>query len=364
MTFYLDQDIDISISGIKAPTSDGMYTYKVQESVDNVWNNRFVGNVFIQKGETSHTFHLNDIIEDWKDKNDPNDDIAFDDTIPTNNWCSTWRVVLTVDKDYTSSDIEIWMIYRYPNRGKILEPNLNDIDNSNKIIRQGVATVYSEYKFFPHIPYIKTNNFKFSVFISSTFEYLYNAISDNVFGSMFMELVNLRGIINASLETWFYGLNYTTDNDLDLWGTYETTSLGDYIGTVAKVDICPAKYYLLWQDRYGSMQSQPFTGTEIYSESITQSTNTNYKGYKNISGVDVQPKWKLNTGWITTELYPYYESIFVSPYLKLYITDADEMIDVVLDDSEYTEKTFKNQGKQLFNLEINVSQNKQQNIKY
>ena len=95
-----------------------------------------------------------------------------------------------------------------------------------------------------------------------------------------------------------------------------------------------------------------------------------YKGNKNLIGVDVQPKWKLNSDWISTELYPYYESMFTSPYLKLYITDNTTtldrglMIDVCLTDSEYTEKTFKNQGKKMFNLEVNLSQNKKQQIKW
>ena len=363
MTFYLDQDIDISINGIKAPTSDGMYTYKVQESVEGVRNHRFVGNVFIRKGYTYAEFHLNDIIEDWKDKNDPNDTIAYNDYAPVINWVGYWRVVLTVDKDYTSEQNTIIMIYRYPNKGKVIAPDTSSIISENLIIRQGVGDSYSQSKFFPHIPYKRTQNFIFSVFmVVESYDNVVNKDNDERSGKLYIATPTY-GIINASLETWFYGLNYTTDNDLDIWGSNGTED-EDYIGTVAKVDICPAKYYLLWQDRYGSMQSQPFTGTETYSESITQSTITNYKGYKNVSGVDVQPKWKLNTGWITTELYPYYESIFVSPYLKLYITDADETIDVVLDDSEYTEKNFNNQGKKLFNLEVNVSQNKKQVIKY
>jgi hypothetical protein len=136
---------------------------------------------------------------------------------------------------------------------------------------------------------------------------------------------------------------------------------GDY---VAKIDMdCISRYYLQWQDRMGAFQSQPFNEYYTYSEKFNTETITNYKGEKRVSNIEVQPSIKVNSDWITEELYPYYESIFISPCLFLYDTKEDKRYSVLVSDSDYEEKTFKNQ-KKLFNLTLNLELNKKQNFIY
>lgn len=136
---------------------------------------------------------------------------------------------------------------------------------------------------------------------------------------------------------------------------------GDY---VAEIDYdCNSRYYLQWQDRMGGFQSQPFNEHYTYSENVERETITDYRGVKRISGVNITPKFKINTDWIKEDLYPYYESIFTSPVLFLYDTHEDKRYSVLVTDSEYTEKTYDNQ-KKLFNLSLNLELNQQQNIIY
>lgn len=132
----------------------------------------------------------------------------------------------------------------------------------------------------------------------------------------------------------------------------------------AVLDACPANYYLMWQDRYGGFQCQRFEKTETYSESFEYKSIENYKNEKNHSGIVVTPKWKLNSGFIDGDYYPYYESIFTSRDLMLYDTREDKSYIVNVTDSSYTEKTFKNQSRKMFNLQINLEANKKQNIQY
>lgn len=135
---------------------------------------------------------------------------------------------------------------------------------------------------------------------------------------------------------------------------------GDY---VAEIDECYSRYYLQWQDRMGAFQSQPFNEHYTYSENVERETITDYRGVKRVSGVNVTPKFKINTDWIKEDLYPYYESIFTSPVLFLYDTKEDKRYSVLVTDSEYTEKTYDNQ-KKLFNLSLNLELNQHQNIIY
>lgn len=125
-----------------------------------------------------------------------------------------------------------------------------------------------------------------------------------------------------------------------------------------------SRYFLKWLDRYGMAQCQPFKGTHTYSEDIEKSTITNYQNIKKITDVSVNGKWKLNTDWISERLYPFYESIFVSPWLQLYDAKEDKVYSVILTNTDYTEKTFKNQNRSLFNLQLEVELDSKQTIIY
>lgn len=144
-----------------------------------------------------------------------------------------------------------------------------------------------------------------------------------------------------------------------------SSSTPKYIGycPVAKFDECTARYYLAWNDRFGDIQSQPFDGKVEYSENINTEEIIDYKMRRRPANKQVQPKWKLNTTWLSSEVYPMYESIFISPYLLLYDTEQDKAWNVIVKDSEYKEKTYKTE-KSLFNLEITVEANKTQNMIY
>lgn len=136
-----------------------------------------------------------------------------------------------------------------------------------------------------------------------------------------------------------------------------------YTYTIAKFD-SKSRYFLKWRDRYGMPQCQPFKGTYTYGEKTTKSNITNYQNIKKLVGVDIVSSWKLNTDWIKEEFYPFYESIFVSPWLQLYDAKEDKVYSVILTDTDYTEKTFKNQNRSLFNLQLEVELDKSQNIIY
>ena len=152
----------------------------------------------------------------------------------------------------------------------------------------------------------------------------------------------------------------------DYFTAYLNTSAETYYEPqhVAIVDMgCLPKYYLLWQDRYGGYQSQPFEKTETFSINYNYEEMKDYQNHRRNITVKVQPSWKIQTGWIDEEFYPYYESIFSSPYVLLYDTEEDVSYNVIATDKKYTEKTWKNQHK-FFNLQLNLEENKVQNIVY
>lgn len=145
--------------------------------------------------------------------------------------------------------------------------------------------------------------------------------------------------------------------------TYKETQTEWYPMKVAIVDNCPAKYYLQWYDRFGGIQCQPFDGKSIASVEYDRQELKDLMNHRRINNVGSQAKWQLNTKWIVEDLYPFYESIFVSPYLKLYDTKEDKSYDVIITDKDYTEKTWSNQ-KKLISLTINLEENTKRHILY
>lgn len=155
---------------------------------------------------------------------------------------------------------------------------------------------------------------------------------------------------------WTAALNYYSE--------YKQYVASKNIIEVAKVDACPARYYLQWRDRYGSMQMQSFNPTIQYKQDFSRLETKNYRETRKLSNLSIQPKWTLNTGFLSDYKYPYYESLLVSPWIKLYDTQEDCIYDVIIKTTDYTEKTYLNQDANLFNLEIEVEQTDKQNILY
>lgn len=130
---------------------------------------------------------------------------------------------------------------------------------------------------------------------------------------------------------------------------------------IAKVDICPARFYVQWLDRYGQVMCKPFEGQDDYTESLETVSVQKYVNKERKVYWGVESKWKLRTGWLDDTTYPYYESLFVSPYIILYDSVEDKSYEVLIDDNTYTEKKWENQH-QFYNMEINLRHNQKQHI--
>ena len=177
----------------------------------------------------------------------------------------------------------------------------------------------------------------------ATFGVSYNSISE------YHNTVTMQTAINYTKIATICDM---TSIDIVTFSPVNTNQRYKY--TIAKFDT-QSRYFLKWKDRYGMPQCQPFGGTHKYSESINKNTITDYKNTKKIIDITNTPKWLLNSKWIKQEYYPFYESIFVSPYLQLYDAKEDKLYNVILTNTEYDEKTFNNQNRQLFNIQLEVT---------
>lgn len=391
----ITQKIDLGTTQTK-----GMYKYEVQvfSLYSHTWDTIFVGNYF-NNGTRYCTFDITDICRNRKSTIHKTESSNYDKDV---NIVQQYIIVVTKDNGQTVSGTSLFVahIYTYPNLQFGYDPDLSpnnvffDISNSTNYYVSVLLQGSSRYRtpesslpsmyLIPQYPnvgdsqdltYYDTMTFGLTIESGSSVESVTifgvksgQAYSNknNWFGQYDMD-------INQELYTHtFFGSfgefiedvdrdipNY----DIDVYITWKNGSSVSQYRKVAEIKSCKERYYLLWQDRYGSYQSQPFKGKMEYSEDITNEEILSYTGRRRKSNVIVQPKWKLNSGWIKEKLFPLYESIYVSPILKLYDTKTQHEYDVILEDTPYVEKKYHN-DKKLLSIELNLQATETQNIIY
>lgn len=194
-----------------------------------------------------------------------------------------------------------------------------------------------------------------------------NGTNGMFYANLYLDTKDFRA---GSLEgkTMNFSLGYVAGNGYylicniimsDIWNPNTCIYVSDE--KAALLDECPAPYYLQWQDRLGSFQSQPFNGKIKFSESFDRLETLNYFEKSKLSGVNTTAKWRIYSKFIPENLYPYYESIFTSPYLILYDTENDVTYEVKCT-GDWAEKYYR-EGRQMISLELDLEEVvKQKNI--
>lgn len=371
--FYLDERIIVPIEVQLSGT--GVYMYHVFDRDTN--QILFIGNTFIEGMQQYVNIDVTDIIRGQLTtpsffENLPQQE--FETSTTYQPIYKKFEIIISDSENtggYSSGDFYVNMYYRYPlikeelNNGLVYNPTAV---NTLWISLQGRYNVNGKgyFNLPPRVPYIYTNNYclAFSGYVTDgllnrndTYIYTYG-FNDNDTNSTKKYNVRLTDNNYCAITA----LSSLFDNTTPING-YSDSSIWFQGDEVAKIDICPSQYYLMWQDRAGSFQSQPFDKVSTYSESFNREYITNYKGVKRPTTITTSPKIRVQTGYIDEKLYPYYESIFTSPYLLLYDTKEDKsyLVNVT---GDYTEKTFKNQSRQMFNIQLDLEFAKNQNMIY
>lgn len=393
----ITQRIDLGTTPAK-----GMYKYEVQvyDMYYSTWNTIFVGNYF-NNGERFYTFDITDICRNRKSTLHTNGSTDYDTDV---NIVEQYRIVVTKDNGQTVSGSPFFVahIYTYPNLQYGYDPGLGpdnvffDINTSSpqylvSVLLQGTNKTRTQESTRPpmylipqypnvvdsqDLPFLDTMTFGLTLESGSAIQdvKIISVKSGEAYsnqnkwlGQYDMSHLNVEYYTHTffgSFGNFIEDVDQDIPNyDIDVYITWQDSSNEREYKKVAEIKSCKERYYLLWQDRYGSYQSQPFKGKMEYSEDITNEEILSYTGRRRKSNVVIQPKWKLNSGWLKEQLFPFYESIYVSPILKLYDTKTQHEYDVILKDTPYVEKKYLN-DKKLLSIELNLEATQTQNIIY
>ena len=395
---YLNERITQQIN-LGSVQTKGMYKYEVQVTdkfEQSGFSTIFVGNYY-NNAERWHTFDITDLCRSRK----RNIHTTFGKSIDSDVFTvEQYRIIVTKSDNTTviGSTITVAHVYQYPNVQKlellmypgnaffeISSTTKNDVSlllQGNNRYRTGINNLY----LCPRYPLPNDDQaldsgdamiFGATIEIGSAVQdvTLFSVEADadytdtnEWYGSYSLDHLGVEGYSHTFFRPYSDFLNtgikgsVPLNTDYWIYMTWINSNNVSQYRRIAIIEACKSRYYLLWQDRYGSYQSQPFKGKIEYSENITNSEYISYTGERHKYNVQVQPKWKINSGWITEDLYPFYESIYVSPILKLYDTQTQTEYDVILNDN-YVEKKYVN-SKSMLNLQLNLEATEKQNITY
>ena len=395
---YLNERITQQID-LGSVQPKGMYKYEVQVT-DRIeqsgWYTIFVGNYY-NNAERYHTFDITDLCRSRKINIHTTFGKSIDSDVPT---IEQYRIIVTKSDNttVTGEAITVAHVYPYPNVQKSSRAmqqynTFFDITTANNfdvsLLLQGnnrYATGRNNLYLCPRYPLVddeqdldshNTMQFGATIEIGSSLQYvtLFSVEAgadytntDLWYGSYSLDHLGDEEYSHTFFRSYGYILNTNEkggvplNTDYWIYMKWENSSNVSQYRRIAIIEACKERYYLLWQDRFGSYQSQPFKGKIEYSENIENSEYVSYTGERHKYNVQVQPKWKINSGWLKEDLFPFYESIYVSPILRLYDTETETEYDVILNDN-YVEKKYVNE-KKLLNIELNLEAIEKQNITY
>lgn len=362
--YYLDEDIIIDIL-IKSVGTNRTLQYYLQayNQETMTYDSVYTGKIFVEKNKTQISIYLNEILrtltQDYK--------YAFINelTFEDKNIIYNDYILYVNDSDGQKSvDFSVIFSNRYAN--KFYKFPLNETPKNNSRQNQLIL----EGDLLPRIPLLITDNFSMGATFSmggtttpvSETKSVYTTYAGYPFvDTEYPAYYGISGL-NLPLSEWFRDLFYTDDDRIGIIDKerYTETYQMDVID-VALVDRCPSRYYVKWVDRYGGIQCQPFEGKTTFNSNYESQVIMNqYERERKINWT-YSNKWTLNSGYIKDEDYPVYESIFVSPYVQLYDAEQDRCFDVMVVNTDYTEKSYKTSKKMLsFNITLVENQKKKQ----
>lgn len=358
---FLDENIIYTFS-LTPSNTPSTKVYQVKKGTKIL----FVGNISLTGTERSVDIDVTDVLRSLKMKD------KLMSTTPNPNNPSLVEflqeeiaVVLILDETNSLTQSKnIFFMYRYPRTIEGMNPVLQEIGafTTDKLMLQGANYNDNalEMALTPRYPFVATNKLGWGVALQASQQ------SDSILINYYGALAGTGDIV-FSVEPQYPNIIYTSLQQLFRNAVIDTTKDKAYIGPTqnhifAQIDMCPAQYYVQWIDRYGTYQCQPFSKISTFSNDYSTTTMMTYDKVKKPIFKTVNSTWNLNSEYIPEDKLPYYESLFVSDKVILYDAKNDMSYNVVLTDTKFVEKTFANQQRRMFNLQITLEKANEQYI--
>ena len=363
---YLSDNLSVTVD----TTQTGNIPYRVEMKPtsinDSMYTVIYRGSIYSQGNPI--TIQLNDIIETnmddytwFKNRNISTGSTAME----TRQTYVDVRLILeTYEEELIYTLTDILNAYISPNMKHELKFDTN---------QSGTIKSFSElgYNVLPHIPYGTQQ------WIDEDMSVFFN-LPIKLFASKDISRVAIRfqpknGIIVngptlANLLGPVTGINLSSFimNSAPSHSSVEVTITAASQSSIIKlavIDYDPADYYLMWINRHGATQCQPFCKKNTLNESVSTGYITTLNNESITANKTVDYTWTLNSHWLTYDEHGEFESLLTSKYVWLYDMKKGVFFPVNVTDSKWSYKNINN-TKKPFNLTVNVKKSQSQNIVY
>lgn len=129
-----------------------------------------------------------------------------------------------------------------------------------------------------------------------------------------------------------------------------------------KVERTNADYCLYYLNAHGGYDSLLINGTAKRTDNLTRSTvvrdvdNKTLKHGKSDTSIEVQRTWRLNTDNLTDAQWAMTHHLLGSTHIYLHDLTTDEIIPVVITANKAEFRTYRNNGRKMSNLSIDVEE--------
>lgn len=359
MTSYMIGNVDYHVDIKPVGKSDDDY--------ETVYNG-----AFYSTGKSTTRLHLDDIINSYTDDYQWFKDRTFPATDNTADVYKNTYIDVRVVVDFGAT-VGQQKYYIYNIINGYLTPNME-----HELIFDVVAddTVYPlslfGYNITPHIPY--TTKFWTDDGMQQSFNLPVKLFVNSDVDRLTISTVNPSGatIASTTRNPMGYALmgvnlspsgNMIITNLINSEGYTISASYNTSEETIAVIDYEPAEYYLMWINRHGAIQCQPFCKKNTVSESVSTSYINSLTNEATPSNKTVEYNWTLNSHWLTYDEHNEFESLLTSKYVWLYDTARGWNTLVNVADSKWTYKNTKHHNRP-FNMTVNLKAAQNQNITY
>ena len=297
--------------------------YNVSVQNNGVWEQIFVGKVFVFKNQSVVEIELEDVLWNYKFKGKN----YFSPEINSTGDNYTMPIAKENLDEYWYN----WVRNEIPETNSILTKNVcffnSDMFNNRlSKVEKGVVPIHMNYQPISHIPLNLPDGFAYR-------QIVYNGtFVKNVDETSETKSFNGLGVINFSGGKESYGINEKI---------------------IAKIDQCSAPYYLAWMTNSGGMQVQPFLKSSEVSVNYKNNSRVDSSNFEWLFNQQTRASWKLKSKNLSDKDFKAFGELFASPYLILLDMENNRLHYVNITTETYSQKKNENGKKPIF-FEIEV----------
>ena len=309
--------------GVKPSNQHRTLIYNVSVQNNGVFNNIFTGKVFVFAKQSVVEIELEDILWNYRFKGKNYFEPEVNST--GNNYTMPlakehldeyWHNVVKVEIPQTNSVTTKFVNFF----------NSDMFNNRLDDVTDGVVPIMMNYQPVSHIPMNAPDGF---------------AYRQIVWNGDFVKNVD-----ETSETKNFDGLGVIT-----FAGGKSTYGINGKI--IAKIDSCPAPYYLAWMTNSGAMQCQPFLKSSEVSVTYDNNTRVDASNFEWSFNKSTRASWKLKSKNLSDKDYKAYGELFSSNYLILLDMENFRLHYVNIVTESYNQKNNQNGKKPIF-FEVEV----------